>query len=53
VAHPVVHLALFLVSEDFLCRLCLLELLLGVRVVTDVRVVLPDLLAVGLVYLLL
>ncbi|ELY95987.1 putative glutamate dehydrogenase [Natrialba taiwanensis DSM 12281] len=52
VAHAIVGLALFLVGQDLLCLLDFLELLLGVRVVADVRMVLRGLLPVRLFDLL-
>ncbi|ELZ03646.1 putative glutamate dehydrogenase [Natrialba aegyptia DSM 13077] len=52
VAHAVVGLTLFLVGQNLFCLLDLLELLLGVRVVADVRMVLRGLLPVRLFDLL-
>jgi len=53
VAHPVVGLAFFLVGQDLLGGLYLLELLLGVGIVADVGVVLAGFLPVGRLDLLL
>jgi len=53
VAQLVVLLSLLLVGQHLLGRLGLLELLLGLGVVADVRMVVADRLAVGLLDLLL